>query len=193
MKKITFTISAHVRAEQSFLIPDELEINTSDLSRTYKDVLAFNGLCEHHNVLANPDPILIARTIDIEQEPWKLNPKVTGFNLSSDIDEWTYDLFVLNCHLTQLKSRAVCALLFDEHFYDEEFKYFTFYISMLQGEFDEVHFTFDEAFYLWNQIKDEVVEKDEPFDYKIRPKVNELIGKYLLEKQKEEDEEDFPY
>ena len=51
MKKITFTISAHVRAEQSFLIPDELEINTSDLSRTYKDVLAFNGLCEHHNVL----------------------------------------------------------------------------------------------------------------------------------------------
>jgi hypothetical protein len=193
MKKITFTISAHVRAEQSFLIPDELEINTSDLSKTYKDVLAFNGLCEHHNVLANPDPILIARTIDIEQEPWKLHPKVTGFNLSSDIDEWTYDLFVLNCHLTQLKSRAVCALLFDEHFYDEEFKYFTFYISILQGEFDEAHFTFDEAFYLWNQIKDEVVEKDEPFDYKIRPKVSELIGNYLLEKQKEEDDENIEY
>jgi hypothetical protein len=193
MKKITFTITANVRAEQSFLIPDELEINTSDLAKTYEEVLAFNGLCEHHNVLANPDPLLIARNIDIEQEPWKVHPKVTAFNLSSDIDEWTYDLFVLNSHLTQLKSRAVCALLFDEHFYDQEFEYFTFYISMLQGEFDEIHFPFDEAFYLWHHIKDEVVEKDVPFDYKIRPKVSELIGTYLLEKQKEDDDEDYPY
>lgn len=193
MKKITFTITANVRAEQSFLIPDELEINTSDLAKTYEEVLAFNGLCEHHNVLANPDPLLIARNIDIEQEPWKVHPKVTAFNLSSDIDEWTYDLFILNSHLTQLKSRAVCALLFDEHFYDHEFEYFTFFIGMLQGEFDEIHFPFDEAFYLWHQIKDEVVEKDVPFDYKIRPKVSELIGTYLLEKQKEEDDEDYPY
>lgn len=192
MKKITFTISANVRAEQSFLIPDELEINASDLNKTYKDVLAFNGLCEHNNILANPDPILIARTIDIEQEPWKLHPKVTGFNLSSDIDEWTYDLFVYNSHLTQLKSRAVCALLFDEHFYDEEFKYFTFYISMLQGEFDEAHFAFEEAFHLWHQIKNEVVVNDVPFDYKISPKMRELIGTYLLEKQ-EDDDENFEY
>jgi hypothetical protein len=192
MKKITFTIFAHVRAEQSFLIPDELEINTSDLSRTYKDVLAFNGLCDYHDVLANPDPLLIARNIDIDQEPWKLHPKVTAFNLSSNIDEWTFDLLILNSHLTQLSSRAVCALLFDEHFYDEEFKYFKLYISMLQGEFDEAHFTFEEAFYLWHQIKNEVVINDAPFDYKISPKMRELIGTYLLEKQ-EEDDENFDY
>lgn len=179
MKKITFSIKSNLKVEQSFLIPDDFEIDQNDLLKAYETVLEFNGLQSDSDIFSSDDPIKLVRCVDNLLINWKPNPQIQAIRVSNNLDTWSFDMYLKNNHLNQLKSRAVCAQLFDEHFFDEEFKYFKHFIFIIQSQFVDDTFSFNDAFIMWHEIKVKFIERETRFDLRLAALFKDEISNYL--------------